>query len=105
MRAAGAPGDKETNVKTLFLSAVAATLLGAAFTSPVLAMNGAQALAKCLKVHNCAHHEGPDGGIIIFGPKGGVVTCPSRTAQCTATPRQGAASTRQDSIVDQSLGV
>lgn len=91
-------------MKTLFLSAVAATLLGAAFASPALAMDGAHALAKCLKVHGCAHHEGPDGGIVIFGPKGGVVECTSKTAQCTATPRQGAASTRQDNIVDQSIG-
>ena len=90
-------------MKTLLLSISAITLLGAAFASPALAMNGAQAVAKCHKVHNCTVYQGPDGAIVIWGPKGGTVECPNKSSPCTATPRQGAATTRQDNIIDQSI--
>lgn len=90
-------------MKILFLSAVTATLLGAAFASPALAMTGAQAVAKCHKVHNCTVYQGPDGGIVIWGPKGGTVECPNKSSQCTAKPREGAATTRQDNIIDQAI--
>jgi hypothetical protein len=89
-------------MKTLFLSAVAASLLGAAFASPAFAMTGDEAIAKCHKVHNCTVYDGP-GGILIFGPKGGVVDCPTHTSQCTATPRKGVPATRQDNVINQSI--
>jgi hypothetical protein len=89
-------------MKTLLLSVTAVTLLGAAFATPSLAMTGEEALAKCAKVKNCAHYDGP-GGILIFGPNGGVVDCPDKNSQCTATPRKGAAATRQDNVINQAI--
>lgn len=74
-------------MKTLLVSLSAVMLLGAAVASPALAVSGQEAIDKCNKVHNCTVYDGP-GGILIFGPKGGVVDCPDKKSQCTATARE-----------------
>ena len=89
-------------MKTLLISALAATLFSAAFATPSFAMTGDEAIAKCHKVHNCTVYDGP-GGVLIFGPKGGTVDCPTHTSQCTATPRKGAAPTRQNNVINTTI--
>jgi hypothetical protein len=53
-------------------------------------------------VHNCTVYDGP-GGILIYGPKGGTVDCPTHTSQCTATPRKGAVPTRGDNVINTTI--
>jgi len=89
-------------MKTLFVSAIVLTTLASAFVTPAFAMTGDEALAACKKVKNCATYDGP-GGILIFGPNGGVVDCPTHTSQCTATPRKGATPTRQPAAIDLAI--
>ena len=52
--------------------------------TPAFALTGHEAAVKCENTPGCyvSYEEG--GGVVIFGPKGGVVMCTGPTAQCVA---------------------
>lgn len=75
-------------MKTLLLSLTCTALLAGAFVTPALAATtGQQAVDLCRKTNNCIVSMGQGGDVLILGPAGGTVTCPSLTANCTAHAR------------------
>ncbi len=86
---------------------VASLLFGSVFAvTPAFALTGYQAAVKCENTPGCFVNYGEFGGdgIMIFGPNGGIVLCPSPTEQCFV-PKRTAGPIHKSSVrLLQSLG-